>query len=629
MAKKTDDQTNIVSRRLRLSQNFVQPYFDRFLDNYKHYFLRTIDEAVEQDPANYPLFSQIMLPISYQIVETLLPRMFARLPSFSIRTEEENDERNEMALRDLIVYQMNHPYLIDNPIFLRLVNFVKEAFITGNAVGFVPWQKKTAKIKEWQPHSKIMGTKPSWDELERLTKHGLTKPDWSEVEVEKVLIDAPVFEDESIFRFFPDPKKKSIAQMGWCIRKRYATLKELLEEVAISPRDYKNIDELKQMKAWQGSGGTGGTTDYDNEMASIFASEDYSQKDDTQKQFEVLEMREPDKLTIVVNRRLVIRESKNPYRDGKLGVVFLKDVPVPGHFYGWGEVDAIKRIEDMMSDISNLRVEAIIRSLLRMWKVNPNGLVDKDEFVAEPGAIVQVTDMNAIQPLDIADVSGSSYREMSEWLRVLQSVSGVSDYATGQANPSMNKTVGGVELLQQAANARFMFKLQLFENMALKSLGSYYVSRNFQFFNQTQSVVTELGKISITPDQIRSIRGNVHFVVETGSTKALSDQTEVTKWQDILNRVASGQKPFDNLSDESVDKIGQKYLHSIGVTNPEEILKRKEVVENVGLGTQNQQALSQSIPATLAQTDRGISPEGAGLGEIIGTEGIQGVGQVS
>ena len=611
-----------VKKRFTLSQEYTQPYFDRFLDNYKHYFIHTIDEAVDEDPANYPFYFQLMLPISYQIVETILPRMFTRLPDFSIKTEEENDEQAELALKELIRYQLKHPYLLDNPPFARMVDFVKECFITGNAVGYVPWVKKTRKVKEWQPYSLQMGLEPSWDNMPAIRENGL-KPDWKQVEVERVVIDDPVFEYDSIFHFFPDPKKKSLSSMGWVIRQRWATLDELMEEANASPRDYKNIDKLKEMKRMK-QYGTTDVKNYDEELAGIFSSQDYKLKDETEGQFEVLEMREQDKLTIVVNRKLVIRRSENPYHDGTLGVVFMKDTRIPNEFYGWGEVDPIKKIEDMMSDVTNMRLDGVIRSLLRMWKVNPNGLVDGEEFIPEPDTVVQVTDMNAIQPLDVGENASSSYKEMAEWFIILQNITGVTDYTTGQSKPSMNKTLGGVELLQQAANARFKFKLQMFEQTALAQIGSYYVSRNLQFFNRKQGVNTQEGKMVITPDQIRQLRGNIHFVVDSGSTMAVNKQAEVARWQDILNRVAKGQPPFHNLSENAIELIGRKYLNSLefSPSNSEQMLERRE---NVQVGTEGQTGLQPAIPQTLGQTSGGSNPQGPEAGAANKTARMEGL----
>ena len=189
---KKDKTAELAKRRYDLSKEYCKPYFDRFLDNYKHYFIRIIDEALEQDPEAYPFYSTLTIPISFQIVETILPRMFSRLPDFSIKTEPENDQLSEIKLASLIKYQLEHPYLIDDPIFARMITYLKELFITGNAWGEVPWVFKEAEMLEHQPYSIQMGLEPSWNNLKILEKYEV-EPDWKLVKTKKTVIDAPVF----------------------------------------------------------------------------------------------------------------------------------------------------------------------------------------------------------------------------------------------------------------------------------------------------------------------------------------------------------------------------------------------------------------------------------------------------
>ncbi len=595
MAKKTgpDDAAQIVNKRMELSRDYCRPYFERFLDNYKHYFLRIIDEAVEEDPDSYPFYSQLMLPINYQIVETLMPRMFSRLPSFTIQTDQDNDEVQEMKFRELIRYQMNHPYLIDDPVFLRLATTAKEMFITGNAWGEVPWMKKEVEVEERMPICPEMGiTEPSWDNYEKIKYYiqqgGNLKITWAVKKIKKNVIDAPVYEHRSIFHTWPDPKKKSISQLKYVLLDDMMTLDDIMHWVKASPdQTFQNIDELKKLKAYKITAKDGER--WDDEMAAIFGSESFADKDDTkdQKQFKVVVMKEPHKLTIVVNDTVTIRESANPYGDGKLGMILAKDIPVPHELFAWGEPDPIKRIEDAMSDQVNMRNDSVFYDLLRMWKLNPNALIEGEEFIPEPGTVVQVKDMDAIQPIETGQTKQTAYREYQEWDQIIQSVSGATDYATGSSAPGMNDTKGGVELLQQAANARFQFKLQLFENLCLEAMGTMYVQRNLRFFDEPVHVNTERGKMLVTPEDILLLKGNVSFIVDSGSTEAVNTATEVNKWKTVSDLVSENKAPFHNLTEESHDKIAKRMLYSMRVNDADDLIKRNKPVvpDNSGATT--------------------------------------------
>ncbi len=598
MPKPTRDEiAQLAKKRYDDSFAYCQPYFDRFLDNYKHYFLRIIDEAVEDDPQAYPFYSQLSIPVTYQVVETLLPRTLARLPSFNIKTEEQNDEKDEMALKNLIQYQLNHPYLEDDPVFLRLATAAKEMFITGNAWGSVPWYYKKAEVEEWQPYSPELGyNEPNWNILPILASYGI-KPRWKLVKTKKTMIDAPVFQHESIFHVLPDPKKKRVSDMKYAIVEKSMTPEEILEMVDSSPKDFENIPELKKMfenKEW----GQAGKNTYDDDLANIFGSVDQTYKTGSadEGQLKVWFMHEPTKLYVIVNERLTIRRGGNPNGDGKLGLFLMKDIPVPHELYAWGEPDAIKKIEDAVTDQTNMRMDSVFYDLLRMWKLDPSALVEGEEFIPEPGTVVQMKDLAGLQPLDTGTTKASPYREYEEWDKILQGTTGVTDYATGQNQPGMTDTAQGIEMLQQAANARFAFKLNLFEQLGLKAMGTKYVQRNLRFFDTAQNVNTEKGKITIDPDQIRRIKGNVHFIVDSGSTEAIRKATEIQKWQTIIGMI--GKPPFDKLSQESLDEIGRRMLFALGEEDAEELMHRAE--EQIVTGGETAGIPPGATPETIA-----------------------------
>lgn len=585
-----DSVASQIVRRYQTSRDYVKPYFDRFIDNYKHYFLRVIDEAVEQNVDNYPLYSQIMLPITYQTVETILPRMFLRMPTFSLSTEDPNDEADEQALTELIRYQMKHPYLIDDPIFSRLAGGLKECFITGNAWGEVPWYKKEVEVEEWMPYSPELGIPPSRDALPIIQQYGL-QPRWTIMKVKKRVIDAPVYEHRSIFHVFPRPGKRRVSDLGWVINEEFMDMRQLMDMVNADPRKYQRIDEIKALAPWQASGETKDTV-YDQELANMFGAEDYTLKDtghEDDKQFKVWFLKEEQKLTIVVNESVTIREGANPNGDGKIGMFLMKDIPVPHELYAWGEPDPIKKIEDGMSDQFNMRNDNVFYDLLRMWKLNPNALIDGEEFVPGPGAVVQMNDLDGLQPLDPGTTKATAYREYEEWESIIQGASGVTDYATGGSD-TKNETKGGIELLQQAANNRFAFKLQLFEQLGLTAMGSMYVQRNLRFFDMAQRVPTETGKMLITPEQIHRISGQVHFVVDAGSSSSTSQATEMQKWKDAADIVALAVP----------DTIKAKALNAAGIRETDKIMQELA------------QAKAEAAAAAMPALPAGGAPNGTG-----------------
>jgi hypothetical protein len=573
--KEKDEVAQLAKKRYDLSKEYCKPYFDRFLDNYKHYFLRIIDEAIEQDPDSYPFYSTLSIPISYQIVETIIPRMFSRLPSFTITTEEENDENAEMQLKELIRYQLQHPHLIDDPIFSRMITALKELFITGNFWGEVPWEYKEAEVLEHQPYSIQMGTEPSWDNLGKLKEYGV-EPDWKLVKTKKVVIDAPVFHHRSIFHVFPDPKRKRVSDLGWVIVEDFMTKGEIEDLIKMNPNKYQNTEVLADLKSW-GDQAVTTDTNYDNEVAAIFGGADFTTRENGEPLFKVWFMKEPYKFSIIINETHTIRTGDNPNGDGKIGMFLCKDIPVPGQLFAWGEIDPIKKIEDAQSDQTNMRNDRVFKDLLDMWKLDPSTLVDGEEFIPEPGTVLQMNDLTGLQPIEGKQPNATAYREYQEWEKILQATTGATDYVTGNNDPGNTDTAEGISLMQQAANARFQMKLNLFEQIGLKAMGSMYVQRNRMFFDTKQTIKTESGPLTIDPSAIRMIRGNANFIVDPDSTSSSNLEKELKKWKVISELVAAGKPPFDNLSQESLDYVGKKMLLALGEREPEKILQRAPI----------------------------------------------------
>jgi hypothetical protein len=580
---KQDEPAIVLKKRADLSREYCQPYFDRFIDNYEHYFIRTIDKDVEANQDAYPFYSQIMIPISYQVVETILPRMFGQMFSFSLETEAENDRHDEFAFENLVRYQIDHPYLIDDPFMSRLIVAMKEEFITGNAWFRVPWITQKEKIQQWQPYSPELGLAPSedFDDVLEICKEMGIEPKWKLAEVNKKVFDAPMFQHRSIFQVLPDPKKKRVGDLGWIIDEEMMTMDEVMTMVNSSPRQFENIDQLKKLhEAKDLADRSGNQTDYMQELADIFGSKDYSDKDDTQHQFKVSTMSEKNKLTVVINEKLTIREGSNPNGDGKIGYGLMKDVPIPHELYAWGEIDPIKRLEDGQSDQFNMRNDDVFYDLMRMWQVDPTALVEGVEFIPEPGAIIEMkpnAPANAIKPLDKTPTPASAYREFSEWENIIQGVSGVTEYATGENKSGMNPTLGGVEKLQAAANNRFALKLNLFENLALSAIGTYYIQRNIRYFDEETPVNTRQGKMIVTPESIRRLRGAIRFKVTAGSTEAQNLDKEWMRWKIVAEMAGDPNNPiFANLVPESYDTIAKGMLNSLRVPNSEDLVKRAQ-----------------------------------------------------
>ena len=178
--------------RLKQSQDHAYPHWTRAIENYKHYLGR-IDtgKTVEQ---NYPFHSKMSMSISYEIVETIMPRIIGRDPEFTTVAVEAEDIPYERVAKMAVEMGYNNPKLemLGEPIYLKLQRFAKELLITGNAVGRPFWRRQTTKQMQYLGSLAKAGIKDDPD-LNKLYK--LAEDTKDSITFTKKLIDAPFIDD--------------------------------------------------------------------------------------------------------------------------------------------------------------------------------------------------------------------------------------------------------------------------------------------------------------------------------------------------------------------------------------------------------------------------------------------------
>ena len=308
---------------------------------------------------------------------------------------------------------------------------------------------------------------------------------------------------------------------------------------------------------------------YEKDFKDLFGKEDYTFEDTTNPKVERLMMWEDNRFAVVIGRKICLRDGENPFDFKRKPIFAVKDIPIPGEFYAWGEIDPIKKLEDGMTDIMNMRFDNIARALMKMWMVNPDLVIDEEEFVPMPDGLVHVRDINnAAREMPVSDVTSSAYAEAREIYSIIQGTSGVTDYAKGvEGRTLVGRTVGGLRLLQEAANARFALKMRLFEHLALKTVGNAFLELDKQFISKERvlRITGEYGDkvIKVSPEKLRTNVGYLDLDVVTNSSEAVDKQFEILKWNAIVDRV--GKPPFDMLPRDIMDKIAVKYWEAYGI----------------------------------------------------------------
>ena len=429
------------------------------------------------DANNYPHSAKVFDPRIFRIVETITPRMVSNEPTGSFYPVEEGDIATAQVLNSLIKYDWRMAEM-----FPKLVNFVKSMLIFGTAFGRTYWDFREATRKQMEP--KMLNGKMIWSPSK-------TK------EITITEYDGPHFEVLNISDCFPDPNSTTLNNMRWFLYRTFKTLKELREENDARGAEYwKNLDQLeseinKNKDAKRGSGRVD-NLEFREHRRMMLSTEEFIGQDNSNPEFAVIIRYLRDRWTFIVPEyQMVIRDVPNPYFHGDLPIVYGTDYPYPGELYGMGEIEPVDRIQRAINAVLNQRLDNVQLVLRSMWKVRKNAGVDLHTLVSAPGNIITTDYMDAVEPIQVPDVTGPTFVNTMNYLTAaLQNGSGITDYTIGIDNKAnvANKTATGTRLVQQEANAQFKLKIQMFNHMVIQRIANLWKDMRLQYTTEAKKL---------------------------------------------------------------------------------------------------------------------------------------------
>lgn len=143
---------------------------------------------------------------------------------------------------------------------------------------------------------------------------------------------------------------------------------------------------------------------------------------------------------------------------------FKVDYISSGLTYGIGIGQLLEGIQEETNEIRNLRVDNVTLSMNKMFVGIEKAMVDPNEAQSMPGRLVRLRTVSGIDDarkmfseVPVSDVAISAFRETGELERKAQEVTAANRVTTGSAGltKDSNQTLGGMELLRQAAFDRF------------------------------------------------------------------------------------------------------------------------------------------------------------------------------
>jgi len=332
-------------KRFKRAKEFRSPFQAKWLRMYKLY-------RAYQEKENYAYQTRLMPAIAFEIIETVVSRLATAKRKTRILPRNKDDVESESidSWDDLVNYDFD---------IIKL--------------------KK--KLPRWLNSSGIYG-------------NGIAQAVWRTDENNDY--DDPDFYIQDLWDILPAPETTDLQEdCPWLI-KRIVKTKEKIEkeeEARGNNKIYKNLEfvENKKVEDWKKERYEINT----KKMGQIAGSSDkeegeaLTEKAEDEKQSELWECWdfEEQKLIVIANEEILIRDDENPYQKVNNGRIFidLSDHPLNWELWAMGHIEPVETTILEIADLRNQRMDDVILMLDPVIKIRKDAGISKKDIIFAPG----------------------------------------------------------------------------------------------------------------------------------------------------------------------------------------------------------------------------------------------------
>lgn len=527
------------------------------------------------DSSIYPWRSKLFVPWSFTVVESIITKVFAREPKFrAISRSPDFPPDGPSTVNDLLTYQWIHMGMR-----LKMYDYIKDSLMYSKGYAKVSWKFKTKTTTMMEPEV---------GKNDVITFKKVTKS--------KIEHDDPDVEIVDPIDIYVDPDATTGGYGGdaiYMIHRKTVALKDLKDNP-----NYNNVDKIKQ----------NGDNDQYQDKLSRFNS-NIPPKDKHKDQVEILEYWEQDRLVVIANRQIVLRDSPNPFTHKQIPFVELDDYRDPHRYYGQSELSVIDPLQREINAIRNQRRDYDNLALNPVIRMVPGVLRNPSTAVMAPGSVWMVSDLNSMDVFELPQLQGSAREiELQTGNDIKMSVA-LDEIGIGllPENPQ-RRSATEVVTAQTMAGKRFSMKIALLEE-AVKKIGDLVFALDQQFLDRERiiQIVGERGAqewVKLTPDDIR---GDYFIDIEAGSMLPKDEIAARKEAVELLQYITPIVAPVIQQNPSVIMPIVRMVLDTFELPGKQDILD--ELNKALGVASQavqqQQQQQAQLQQAQQAQTEAG------------------------
>jgi hypothetical protein len=516
--------------------------------------------------------SKVFWPIVFYVIESIIPKMVAQLPTFRVEGLEPEDDEPAKVMEKLLDWAAGRSKMYE-----QLVMVYKSALKYGTGIAKVRHVRITKPVVRMEEQTEqMMMPMPVMDPdtgapMMGLDGQPLTEDapmgdevgtgEYERVNTEVVVYEGPVTEFVDIFNFWPAPEATSMYDARYVIQRSFRDdvyVKNMLREgIWRMPPEHEYGD------LWSGQTDT---------IYKLREETKNAQTDPTRKLAEIWEIWTDTTVMVVLNRCAIVRCDENPYEHGSKPFIRIVDYLQEGEFWGVGEIEPIEGMQDVTNALWNQRIDNVRLVLNRMFAFDPDNVWDMRDLKTRPGGGIRVRakDMNprdVIQWIDTPDVTGSIYQEVAEVERMTEKISAVNSYTGGSGDAaSYNQTATGASIITEQGNSRFALKVNLAEMTGLSPLAEMYGSILQQFMPEEMSlrILNEDGQKEWIQVTAESLQGGFDYSIEAQSS-VVTESVRKEQSMNLLQTFAQIMNPVTGQPLLSLDALASDVLDAFGI----------------------------------------------------------------
>jgi len=374
------------------------PYEDIAIDGYKKftgYKEETEEERIARENGE-PLRSNLFIPRTYQIIDTIRARMvmvfFGHYPYFDFVPQPSYQTRFSMQQAEdkaKVGAALANEQLKKNNIIAKYHDYITSVLIFPKGYMGVGWRYEEAYLKKKVPVPEIIqtpyGPQYTGNSVYQV-KEGMEKI-WDDNEI--VNID--------FFDFWSDPKKYDVDSSRGVFHREFLTFEELvqrinflvwLDEGEIYIETPEELWDIHGETIERGREKRMAETGYsDNGLDVFINSKDENIKKNVE--FEILNYWQDDRRIMTINRQKVAYNGPSPYwRHRKKPFIAASYERLPNQFYGLSAVQIISDLQEEENTIHNQRSDNVNFIINKMWKARRGADIDPSDLVSRPHGIM-------------------------------------------------------------------------------------------------------------------------------------------------------------------------------------------------------------------------------------------------